>query len=104
MVFSPNRYWLCAATDTCIKIWDLESKSIVDELSPEFPPIGKKAQPHYCISLCWSADGSTLFSGYTDGAIRVWSVVTPRSLQLRVPARGFAASFSYWRSRWPCSQ
>jgi len=30
--------------------------------------------PHYCISLCWSADGSTLFSGYTDGNIRVWAV------------------------------
>mgnify|MGYP001993550091 FL=1 len=74
MVFSPNRYWLCAATDTCIKIWDLESKSIVDELTPDFPPIGKKAMPHYCISLCWSADGSTLFSGYTDGNIRVWAV------------------------------
>ena len=33
MVFSPNRYWLCAATESCIKIWDLESKSIVDELN-----------------------------------------------------------------------
>merc|ERR1712195_217555 len=74
MVFSPNRYWLCAATDTCIKIWDLGSKSIVDELTPDFPPIGKKAMPHYCISLCWSADGSTLFSGYTDGNIRVLAV------------------------------
>lgn len=26
LVFSPNRYWLCAATATCIKIFDLESK------------------------------------------------------------------------------
>jgi len=74
MVFSPNRYWLCAATDSCIKIWDLESKSIVDELRPEMPQVGKKAMVHYCLSLCWSADGSTLFSGYTDGNIRVWSV------------------------------
>lgn len=32
LVFSPNRYWLCAATASGIKIWDLESKSIVDEL------------------------------------------------------------------------
>jgi guanine nucleotide-binding protein subunit beta-2-like 1 protein len=74
LVFSPNRYWLCAATDSCIKIWDLESKSIVDELTPDFPPVGKKAMVHHCISLCWSADGATLFSGYTDGNIRVWSV------------------------------
>lgn len=24
LCFSPNHYWLCAATQTCIKIWDLE--------------------------------------------------------------------------------
>merc|ERR1711935_141191 len=42
MVFSPNRYWLCAATDTCIKIWDLESKVCVDELKPDFAPTGAK--------------------------------------------------------------
>merc|ERR1740127_405109 len=35
LVFSPNRYWLCAATSSCIKIWDLESKVIVDPLRPE---------------------------------------------------------------------
>jgi hypothetical protein len=28
----------------------------------------------YCISLNWSADGSTLYSGYTDGHIQVWGV------------------------------
>ena len=28
LVFSPNRYWLCAATATCIKIFDLESKCV----------------------------------------------------------------------------
>jgi len=24
LCFSPNRYWLCAATQSSIKIWDLE--------------------------------------------------------------------------------
>lgn len=57
-----------------IKIWDLESKSIVDELKPDFPNMGKKTQIPYCTSLNWSADGSTLYSGYTDGNIRVWGV------------------------------
>lgn len=75
LCFSPNRYWLCAATGSGIKIWDLESKSIVDEVRPEFPEVGKKATIPQCISLAWSADGQTLFSGYTDGIIRVWSVV-----------------------------
>ncbi len=29
LVFSPNRYWLCAAAGPKIKIWDLESKAEV---------------------------------------------------------------------------
>lgn len=32
LCFSPNRYWLCAATESGIKIWDLESKSVVEDL------------------------------------------------------------------------
>jgi len=74
LCFSPNRYWLCAATASTIKIWDLESKVCVDELTPEFAPQGKKTVPVQCISLAWSADGSTLFAGYTDNQIRVWTV------------------------------
>lgn len=73
LCFSPNRYWLCAATATGIKIWDLESKSVVEELTIQFEG-GAKAQPPQCISLAWSADGETLFSGYTDSIIRVWQV------------------------------
>lgn len=72
LVFSPNRYWLCAATATSIKIWDLLSKTIVDDLRPDFPShTGRKPE---CVSLAWSADGTTLFAGYTDSNIRVWQV------------------------------
>jgi hypothetical protein len=134
LVFSPNRYWLCAATQvrgghggggsvaeacprtaaracvrvlqrgrrrcvvgsvsgprtrarphapprplhaqqTSIKIWDLESKSVVDDLRPEFSKTySKKAIEPYAISLAWSADGGTLYAGYTDGVIRVYTV------------------------------
>ncbi|CAI5934354.1 unnamed protein product [Closterium sp. NIES-65] len=144
LCFSPNRYWLCAATQSSIKIWDLESKSLVDTLVPDFELVraragaefkgqslvdtlvpdfelvrarggtefkgqglgGKegwwgdleskslvdtlvpdyelvrsrgagaefKGQTPYCVSLNWSADGATLYGGYTDGYIRVWSV------------------------------
>ncbi len=73
LCFSPNRYWLCAATQSCIKIWDLESKSVVDELRPQVADDAKDKKP-YCVSLAWSADGETLFAGYTDGLIRVWAV------------------------------
>jgi guanine nucleotide-binding protein subunit beta-2-like 1 protein len=77
LVFSPIRYWLCAATASTIKIWDLESKNCVAELKPEAPtpvPAKSKAVPIQCISLAWSANGNTLFAGYTDNVIRVWSV------------------------------
>jgi len=76
LVFSPNRYWLCAATTSCIKIWDLESKIVVDELVPDFANLGPNAQTPYCTCICWSYDGATLFSGYTDGAIRGWHIGT----------------------------
>merc|ERR1719399_1117310 len=77
--FSPNRYWLRAAAGAVIKIWDLEQKVIVEELKPEV--MGhKEGSPPVCTSLCWSSDGQTLFAGYTDNLIRVWSLSVPRSL------------------------
>jgi len=81
LCFSPVRYWLCAATASSIKIWDLESKQCVAELALDYEEDedyqkipGKKAVPIQCISLAWSADGLTLFGGYTDNVIRVWTV------------------------------
>jgi len=80
LCFSPIRYWLCAATENSIKIWDLENKSIVTDLNsntPGFFGTEKKCKTSP-ISLAWSADGTTLFAGYTDSSIRVW--VVPPSL------------------------
>merc|ERR1712113_1174785 len=74
LCFSPNRYWLWAATGPSIKIWDLEGKIIVDELRQEVISTNSKAEPPQCTSLAWSADGQTLFAGYTDNLIRVWQV------------------------------
>jgi len=71
LCFSPNRYWLCAATGQTIKIWDLEGKIVVDELRLEL--LSGTSAPQ-CISLAWSSDGQTLFAGYTDNLIRVWQV------------------------------
>lgn len=74
LCFSPNRYWLCAAFGPSIKIWDLESKDMVEELRPELVSQSAKAEPPQCLSLAWSTDGQTLFAGYTDNTIRVWQV------------------------------
>jgi len=74
LVFSPNRYWLCAATGPSIKIWDLESKNMVEELRPEVAGPNTRADPPQCLSMAWSSDGQTLFAGYSDNLIRVWQV------------------------------
>jgi len=73
LVFSPNRYWLCAATASGIKIFDLESKQVVAELTPETTEATRVPES---VSLAWSADGQTLFGGFTDNLVRVWNVVS----------------------------
>ncbi|TKY44779.1 Receptor for activated C kinase 1B [Spatholobus suberectus] len=135
LCFCPNKYWLCAATERSIRVWDLGSKEIVDDLkvslntdddnndddsnnndtnggteiaantdddndddgnnntnggtriitntSDDNDDDNNKYydtydgtrtttndQNIYCTSLNWSADGNTLFCGYTDGVIR----------------------------------
>jgi len=72
LTFSPKNYWLCAATDNSIKIWDLETKNILDEIKPLTVPRGGLP---WIVSLTWSADGNTLFAGSTDGNIYVYEIV-----------------------------
>ncbi|KAK5773878.1 40S ribosomal protein RACK1 ASC1 PWA37_003772 [Arxiozyma heterogenica] len=75
LAFSPNRYWLAAATASGIKIFSLDPQALIDDLRPEFAGYTKANDPH-AISLAWSADGQNLFAGYTDNVIRVWQVMT----------------------------
>jgi guanine nucleotide-binding protein subunit beta-2-like 1 protein len=80
LAFSPNRYWLSAATEKGIKIWNLVDKQLVAELDAkniqDFHPTNAKDKEYNpaCISLAWSANGSSLFAGYTDNNIRAWEV------------------------------
>jgi len=74
LVFSPNRYWLCAATDSAVIIWDLESKSVVANLNKNAAEFAARLPSPAATSLAWSQDGATLFVGYTDGNVRVWEV------------------------------
>lgn len=78
LVFSPNRYWLCAAAGSTVKIWDLELKQLVEELKVE---VSENGEPPKCTCLCWSQDGMTLFTGYDDNVIRVWELQsTPQNV------------------------
>lgn len=78
LAFSPNRYWLCAAVGSTVKIWDLEDKTSVDDLKVETAIVSNsraasKQQPK-CTALAWSTDGQALFAGYDDNVIRIWRV------------------------------
>jgi guanine nucleotide-binding protein subunit beta-2-like 1 protein len=75
LCFSPNRYWLCAATSKNITIWDLEGKGVVAELAHPHEH-GPKALAHFPTCLAWSADGTTLYAGYTDNVVRVYAVAS----------------------------
>jgi len=72
LIFSPTRYWLCATTESSIRIWDLESKALVAELNKNHPDFNAKTPTVFATSIAWSQDGTTLFAGYTDNLIRVW--------------------------------
>jgi len=74
LAFSPNRYWLVAATESMIHIWDLESKATIAELTAPKPEGDKSKKSPECLSVAWSADGATLFAGFNDGTIRAWGV------------------------------
>jgi guanine nucleotide-binding protein subunit beta-2-like 1 protein len=72
LAFSPNRYWLCAATGSSIKIWDLEAKQIVTEMMLE----KAKSERVTCNCLAWSTTGQTLFAGFSDNEIRAYEVTS----------------------------
>lgn len=74
LVFSPTRYWLCAATNSSIKIWNLETKTLIADLNKNVPDFQAKTANPYAISLAWNSTGTTLYAGYTDNQIRVWEV------------------------------
>jgi len=74
LTFSPTRYWLCAATQAGIRVWDLESKSLIADLNKSHPDFQAKLKDPAAIAVTWSADGTTLFAGYTDNMVRVWEV------------------------------
>ena len=72
--FSPNRLWLAVACQKSVKIWDLDSKTLVAELEPSFAKKGKRFMKPMPVSISWSVDGNKLIVGYTDNIIRIWAI------------------------------
>lgn len=97
LCFSPNRYWLCGAVvdfvshESHIKIWDLETKDEIGKLrapsqdeEDETKKKKKKARDAVCTCLTWSQDGRTLFAGYTDCSVKIWSLISGSNNEIQM--------------------
>jgi len=102
LCFSPIRYWLCVATNKCVKVWDLENKEVMANIIPPFPgrfdEAGKERKkfiPPHCVSVAWSPDSLALYTGWTDNAIRIYTVSQTASMSatasVGAPASGGVA-------------
>mmetsp|Transcript_21542 Transcript_21542/g.52432 ORF Transcript_21542/g.52432 Transcript_21542/m.52432 type:complete len:316 (+) Transcript_21542:88-1035(+) len=75
LVFSPKNYWLVAACDNGIKVWDLETKAVLEEITPQ--TAGKEPRKDglpFFSSVNWTSDGTGLFAGGTDGKVYVFEL------------------------------
>ena len=55
---------------------DVQLTEVIKPLhtKPDFIDVGKSGREPECLSLAWSADGQTLFAGYSDNVVRVYQV------------------------------
>ncbi|EJD52927.1 WD40 repeat-like protein [Auricularia subglabra TFB-10046 SS5] len=65
--FSPDML-MTASIDGQVVLWDRRVRERVGRLD-----MGDKCPP-WCISACWSADGSQIYAGRRNGTIDVWDV------------------------------
>jgi guanine nucleotide-binding protein subunit beta-2-like 1 protein len=91
VLFASKVYWLVIGTEQGIRVYDLPHKKFIDQY--EAPPrvqntivdgapskkIAKSPSPIGCTSLVWSKNQQHLYAGFTDGVIRVLSIVNNNS-------------------------
>ncbi|CAO3586592.1 unnamed protein product [Absidia cylindrospora] len=73
LAFCPAKTWLAVACGSLIHIWDVETKKDVAIVRVDSGFTSGKALPIQTLSLAWSADGATLYSGQSNGLIQVWT-------------------------------
>lgn len=90
VLFSKVNYWIAAATDSGILIWNLVKDEIIANLTihrgdedKEVDSDDKKEDEKKkvaekrvipCLSIAWSKNGTYLYSGWADNVIRVYEV------------------------------
>ncbi len=94
VLFSTTKYWIVAAADDGLVLWDLVNDQVISEISvnlgeddesdeesdsdsdgkeKEKKVVEKKKVP--CLSVAWSANGNFLYTGWADNTVRVYEVV-----------------------------
>jgi len=81
---SPKVYWLVIGTEEGIRVYDLPHRKFVNTYRAQdldgndSKMDGKETNLRIgCTSLAWSKDQQNLYTGWTDGMIRVLSIVNP---------------------------
>ena len=69
-----NDYFQLLLIDDKLTSQNLQHSELLSFLIDSQVPGTARADPPQCLSLAWSADGQTLFAGYSDNLIRVWQV------------------------------
>jgi len=88
VLFASKLYWLVIGTETGIRVYDLPGRKFIDryEVEKDVAVVEKedkrrskkeKRQPASvgCTSLVWSKNQQHLYAGFTDGVIRVLSII-----------------------------
>jgi len=83
LLFASKVYWLVIGTEDGIRVYDLPHRKFVNtyraqDLDGTANVDGKESRARIgCTSLAWSKDQQNLYCGWTDGMIRVLSIVNP---------------------------
>lgn len=87
VLFSKINYWIAAATDSGIIIWDIVKDQIIANIQLRLGDDDKKDEKKDedqkvkersiipCLSISWSKNGTFLYSGWGDNKIRVYEVI-----------------------------
>jgi guanine nucleotide-binding protein subunit beta-2-like 1 protein len=76
VLFSQKLYWLIIGTESGIRVLDLPSSKILQDITETSmkPNEQNSKKALGCTSLAWDKNGTHLFAGWTDNYIRVYKL------------------------------